>query len=154
MSEQMKRERLDAVLEEYMVSVPEPSHSTLVEWIQRYPEFAEELLETPEPLMEAAHAALLDLDLPMDVYLERAHVRIIELPRHFKTRELRSDHIGKLLAIDGLVRTATEVRPKIVSAAFQCQRCGFTLASKVNSTQPLRLARTVAVAPARMSRAT
>ncbi len=49
-----------------------------------------------------------------------------ELPRHFKTRELRSDHIGKLLAIDGLVRTATEVRPKIVSAAFQCQRCGFT----------------------------
>jgi replicative DNA helicase Mcm len=48
------------------------------------------------------------------------------LPRHFKTRELRSDHIGKLLAIDGLVRTATEVRPKIISAAFQCQRCGFT----------------------------
>lgn len=90
------------------------------------PEFAEELLETPEPLMEAAQAAILDLDLPMDVYLERAHVRIIELPRHFKTRELRSDHIGKLLSIDGLVRTATEVRPKIVSAAFQCQRCGFT----------------------------
>jgi replicative DNA helicase Mcm len=62
----------------------------------------------------------------MDVYMDRAHVRIIELPRHFKTRELRSDHIGKFLAIDGLVRTATEVRPKIVSAAFQCQRCGFT----------------------------
>ncbi len=62
----------------------------------------------------------------MDVYMDRAHVRIEELPRHFKTRELRSDHIGKLLAIDGLVRTATEVRPKIVSAAFQCQRCGFT----------------------------
>ncbi|MGV8174149.1 MAG: minichromosome maintenance protein MCM [Methanothrix sp.] len=95
--------------------------------IDRYdPEFAEELLETPEPLMEAAQAALLELDLPMDVYMDRAHVRIIELPRHFKTRELRSDHIGKLLAIDGLVRTATEVRPKIVSAAFQCQRCGFT----------------------------
>ena len=90
------------------------------------PEFAEELLEGPEPVLEAAHAALLELDLPMDVYMERAHVRIIELPRHFKTRELRSDHIGKLLAIDGLVRTATEVRPKIVSAAFQCQRCGFT----------------------------
>ena len=90
------------------------------------PEFAEELLDNPEPIMEAAHAALLELDLPMDVYMDRAHVRIAELPRHFKTRELRSDHIGKLLAIDGLVRTATEVRPKIISAAFQCQRCGFT----------------------------
>ena len=83
-------------------------------------EFAEELLENPEQILEAAHAALLELDLPMDVYMDRAHVRIAELPRHFKTRELRSDHIGKLLAIDGLVRTATEVRPKIVSAAFQC----------------------------------
>jgi len=89
-------------------------------------EFAEELLENPEQILEAAHAALLELDLPMDVYMDRAHVRIAELPRHFKTRELRSDHIGKLLAIDGLVRTATEVRPKIISAAFQCQRCGFT----------------------------
>ncbi|OPY52997.1 MAG: Minichromosome maintenance protein MCM [Methanosaeta sp. PtaU1.Bin112] len=90
------------------------------------PDFAEELLESPDTNLEAAQAALLELDLPMDVYLDRAHVRIIELPRAYKTRELRSDHIGKLLAIDGLVRTATEVRPKIVSAAFQCQRCGFT----------------------------
>jgi replicative DNA helicase Mcm len=95
--------------------------------IDRYdPEFAEELLENPDQILEAAQSALLELDLPMDVYMDRAHVRIIELPRHFKTRELRSDHISKLLAIDGLVRTATEVRPKIVSAAFQCQRCGFT----------------------------
>jgi replicative DNA helicase Mcm len=95
--------------------------------LDRYdPEFAEELLENPEKILEGAQAALLEIDLPMDVYMDRAHVRIIELPRHFKTRELRSDHIGKFLAIDGLVRTATEVRPKIVSAAFQCQRCGFT----------------------------
>jgi replicative DNA helicase Mcm len=95
--------------------------------IDRYdPEFAEELLESPDQLLEAAQAALLEIDLPMDVYLDRAHVRIVELPRHYKTRELRSDHIGKLIAIEGLVRTATEVRPKIVSAAFQCQRCGFT----------------------------
>ncbi len=95
--------------------------------LDRYdPEFAEELLENPEQIMEAAAAALLELDLPMDVYMDKAHVRIAELPRHYKTRELRSDHIGKLLAIEGLVRTATEVRPKIISAAFQCQRCGYT----------------------------
>lgn len=95
--------------------------------LDRYdPEFAEELLERPEQVLEAAQAALLQLDLPMDVYMDRAHVRIAELPRHYKTRELRSDHIGKLIAIEGLVRTATEVRPKIVSAAFQCQRCGYT----------------------------
>jgi len=90
------------------------------------PEFAEELLESPDQVLEAAKSALLEIDLPMDVILDRAHVRISDLPRHYKTRDLRSDHIGKLLAIEGLVRTATEVRPKIVSAAFQCQRCGYT----------------------------
>jgi len=104
--------------------------------LDRYdPEFAEELLESPDKILDAARAALLELDLPMDVYLDRAHVRIVELPRHFKTRELRADHIGKLLAIDGLVRTATEVRPKIVSAAFQCQRCGFTFSREQTGTK-------------------
>jgi replicative DNA helicase Mcm len=104
--------------------------------IDRYdPEFAEQLLESPDQVLEAAQAALLEIDLPMDVYLDRAHVRIVELPRHYKTRELRSDHIGKLIAIEGLVRTATEVRPKIVSAAFQCQRCGFTFYKEQTSTK-------------------
>lgn len=98
-------------------------------------EFAEELLENPEQVLEAAQAALLEIDLPMDVYLDRAHVRIIELPRHYKTRELRSDHISKLIAIEGLVRTATEVRPKIVSAAFQCQRCGYTFFKEQTGTK-------------------
>lgn len=104
--------------------------------LDRYdPEFAEELLENPEQIMEAAAAALLELDLPIDVYLDKAHVRIAELPRHYKTRELRSDHIGKLIAIEGLVRTATEVRPKIVSAAFQCQRCGYTFFKEQTGTK-------------------
>lgn len=104
--------------------------------LDRYdPEFAEELLENPDQIMEAAGAAILELDLPMDVYLDKAHVRIAELPRHYKTRELRSDHIGKLLAIEGLVRTATEVRPKIVSAAFQCQRCGYTFFKEQTGTK-------------------
>lgn len=95
--------------------------------LTRYdPDFADQLLEEPEQLFEAAQAALLELDLPMDVVLDKAHVRVVELPEHYKTRELRADHIGKLISIEGLVRTATEVRPKIVSAAFECQRCGYT----------------------------
>jgi len=104
--------------------------------LDRYdPDFAEELLDNPDQILEAAGATLLEIDLPMDVYLDRAHVRIVDLPRHYKTRELRSDHIGKLIAIEGLVRTATEVRPKIVSAAFQCQRCGYTFYKEQTSTR-------------------
>lgn len=93
--------------------------------VDRYdPEFADELLERPEPLLEAAETALLEIDLPIDVVLEKAHFRIVGLPRRYKTSELRSDHISRLIALEGLVRTVTEVRPKVVSAAFECQRCG------------------------------
>lgn len=95
--------------------------------IDRYdPDFADELLEGPDSLIDAAQSALLEIDLPIDADLSGAHIRILNLPRHLKTRELRSDHIGKLIAIEGQVRTATEVRPKIVFAAYECQRCGHT----------------------------
>ena len=49
--------------------------------LDRYdPDFAEELLDNPDQILEAAGATLLEIDLPMDVYLDRAHVRIVELP--------------------------------------------------------------------------
>jgi replicative DNA helicase Mcm len=104
--------------------------------LDRYdPDFADELLEGPEELLEAAGAALLEIDLPIEVYLDKAHVRIVELPQHYKTRELRSDHISKLIAVEGLVRTATEVRPKIFSAAFECQRCGYVFFREQTGTK-------------------
>src|SRR5512137_46723 len=104
--------------------------------LTRYdPDFADQLLEEPEQLLEAAQAALLEIDLPMDVVLDKAHVRVVELPEHYKTRDLRADHIGRLISIDGLVRTATEVRPKIVSAAFECQRCGYTFYKEQTGTK-------------------
>lgn len=104
--------------------------------LDRYdPDFADEILGSPEELLEAAGAALLEIDLPMDVCLDKAHVRVVDLPNHYKTRELRSDHIGKLIAIEGMVRTATEVRPKIVSAAFECQRCGYTFFREQTGTK-------------------
>lgn len=87
-------------------------------------EFADDLLENPDVMLDAAHTALQEIVLPVDVDLSGAHVRIVNLPQHLKTRDLRSDHIGKLIAIEGQVRTATEVRPKIVRAAYECQRCG------------------------------
>lgn len=99
------------------------------------PDFADQLLEEPEQILEAAQAALLEIDLPMDVVLDKAHIRVVELPEHFKTRELRADHIGRLISIEGMVRTATEVRPKIVSAAFECQRCGFTFFKEQTGTK-------------------
>lgn len=86
-------------------------------------ELARELVEHPDSVMKHANEALAGIDLPVDVVFSGAHVRIIKLPERIQIRELRSAHINKFIAVSGLIRKATEVRPKIVNAAFKCQRC-------------------------------
>ena len=38
--------------------------------------------------------------------------------------EIRAQHHGQLVAIEGIVRKSSDVKTKIVDAAFECQRCG------------------------------
>ncbi|MFB6193630.1 MAG: LAGLIDADG family homing endonuclease [Halobaculum sp.] len=91
-------------------------------------ELAERYLSHPEELSEVAEEALRTYDLPADVSLGQAHVRMRNLPatNSIDIRSIRvvDDHIGSLVAVSGIVRKATDVRPKIVEAAFECQRCG------------------------------
>ena len=110
--------------------------------IERYNlELANELLENPDEVMADANAALENYDLPMDVTLEDTHVRIIKIPSKIEIRQLRSENISKLISIEGIIRKATEVRPKLVVAAFECQRCkeDITYIPQINNkfTQPL-----------------
>ncbi len=89
-------------------------------------ELADELLEHPETVLKHANEALIGIELPADVEeFKNTHVRIIKLPEQarIQIRELRSANINKFIAISGLIRKATEVRPKIINAAFKCQRC-------------------------------
>ena len=39
-------------------------------------------------------------------------------------RDLRAKHLGQYIAVEGLVRKSTEVRPRVTDALFQCLRCG------------------------------
>jgi len=54
------------------------------------------------------------------------HFRIKALPHDSRVdiRKLRAKHLGTFVAIEGLVRKATEVRPKVTIAEFECVRCG------------------------------
>lgn len=89
------------------------------------PEFARELLETPEKMLGAARAALLQIDLPNDTNLDRVQVRITELPGRFRIGQLNSAHIDRLIAIEGRVVKADKARSRRVSSAvFLCLRCG------------------------------
>ncbi len=89
-------------------------------------DLAEDYRTQPEQMREYAEEALRQFDLPADVKLGRAHVRLTNLPDSVDIRDIRvhDDHIGRLVKMRGIVRKATDVRPKVVEAAFECQRCG------------------------------
>lgn len=83
------------------------------------------LLEHPDLALLAGKQAIRNL---MHAEMRRADInlRLISLPRDSKVeiRQLRAKHVGKLVCVEGLARKATEVRPKITDALFQCLRCG------------------------------
>jgi len=86
---------------------------------------AEELMEYPEKVIADAEKGLAKAENIYDVSLEGCKVRFFNLPlsRRILIRNLRSEHISKFIAIEGIVRKVTEVRPKIVEAVFKCSSC-------------------------------
>lgn len=90
-------------------------------------ELAEATLQHPKMSLDAAQAALRAIETPVEGPL-RIRVRIELLPEHWRitARELRAEHLGRLVAVQGLVKKSTEVRPRLKIGAFDCQRCGHT----------------------------
>ncbi|MEM1578188.1 MAG: minichromosome maintenance protein MCM [Archaeoglobaceae archaeon] len=85
----------------------------------------EELAENPDIVLNHAEQGLTRVSNIYGVSLEGCKPRIYSLPvtRKILIRNLRSAHISKFLAIEGIVRKVTEVRPRVVSAAFLCSEC-------------------------------
>jgi replicative DNA helicase Mcm len=106
---------------------PNEQKSLYVDYDDLYrfdPDIADDFTAQPQQMTEYAEEALRLYDLPVDVKLGQAHVRVHNLTAPTGIREIRSDHVGNLIAVQGIVRKATDVRPKIQNAAFECQRCG------------------------------
>jgi len=92
--------------------------------IDRYSEgLAEALLNRPEETLEEASRALKSFDGIED---KEVFLRIKNLTRVFKVKiqNLRSAHLNKFVAVEGLVKKVTEVRPILKKGFFQCQNCG------------------------------
>ena len=85
---------------------------------------ADDYRNQPDQLQAYAEEALRLYDLPIDVSLGQAHVRLFNLPDHTGIRDIRARHVNTLVSVQGIIRKATSVRPKIEEAAFECQRCG------------------------------
>ena len=48
----------------------------------------------------------------------------IEKGQILLVRHIRSKHLGKMISIEGIVRQASEVRPLVTNAKFECPSCG------------------------------
>ncbi|WP_440006979.1 minichromosome maintenance protein MCM [Halomicrococcus sp. SG-WS-1] len=106
---------------------PNEQRSLYVDWddLYRYDaDLADDYLAQPQQHQEYAEEALRLYDLPVDVSLGQAHVRMRGLPEVTAIRAIRARHVNTLVSVQGIVRKATSVRPKIQEAAFECQRCG------------------------------
>lgn len=69
----------------------------------------------------ALHSYIIGIEPPKD--WDTAEVKIIGYPLT-TIRDLRHNHIEKFVSVTGTIMRKTEVRFRIVTAAFECKRCG------------------------------
>ena len=127
--EQFFRNYYDNEIKQLAQRYPNEQRSLHVDWQELYrfdPDLADDFLTKPEQLQQYAEEALRLYDLPIDVSLGQAHVRVRNLPETEspEIREIRAPDMNSLVQVHGIVRKATDVRPKIEEAAFECQLCG------------------------------
>ena len=88
-------------------------------------ELADDLLEDPEDTIRASELAIEQIDLS----IKNFKTRFYNLPKDqvVLIREIRSIHLNKFMAIEGIVRQSSDVRPQVTSAKFECPACGTTI---------------------------
>jgi replicative DNA helicase Mcm len=85
------------------------------------PELAEELLASPQEILGFFETALDEMGI-----IKKARVRLVNLPesQNVKIGHLRAIHLNKFLSVEGIVRKASDVRPQVTIAKFECPSCG------------------------------
>src|SRR3990172_5306407 len=85
---------------------------------------SEEILVNPEENLR-----ILELAIEESGLIENARVRLSNLPKsqEIKIRNLRSRNLNELIVAEGIIRQASDVRPQVVNAKFECPSCGTVL---------------------------
>ena len=79
-----------------------------------------EILSSPEETLSLVEVAIEEFGL-----VEHPRIRLINLPesQQIKVRDIRSRHLNELIVIEGIIRQASDVRPQVVNAKFECPSC-------------------------------
>ena len=89
-------------------------------------DICDDFLDQPDQIGERLNEALRLFDLPADVQLDGATVRVTDLPdEHVRgpSEASRFSLIGKATGVEGQITKATQPKPRVESAVFECQRC-------------------------------
>ena len=89
------------------------------------PILSESVIEFPEETIAIMENALEESGL-----VKSPRLRFIDLPKSSQTkiRDIRAKHLDQIIWIEGIVRQASEVRPQVANAKFECPNCGAILA--------------------------
>ncbi|MBS3094471.1 minichromosome maintenance protein MCM [Candidatus Pacearchaeota archaeon] len=82
---------------------------------------ADEILANPDDILHLVELAIEESGLVKNV-----RVRLFNTPasHEVKIRNIRSKHLNELITIEGIIRQASDVRPQVVNAKFECPSCG------------------------------
>ena len=82
---------------------------------------AEEILNNPEETLGIIETAIEETGLVSNV-----RVRLINVSKsqEIKVRNIRSKDLNEMIVIEGIVRQASDVRPQVINAKFECPSCG------------------------------
>jgi len=82
---------------------------------------SETLMTSPEEVFQVMEVALEESGL-----VENPRVRLSAIPdsQEIRVRNIRAQHLNHLISIEGIVRQASDVRPQVVNAKFECPACG------------------------------
>ena len=82
---------------------------------------ADEILANPEEALRLIELAIEESGRGANI---RVRLRNMSESQDVKVRNIRSKHLNELLVIEGIIRQASDVRPQVVNAKFECPSCG------------------------------
>ncbi|GAB6136177.1 LAGLIDADG family homing endonuclease [Thermococcus prieurii] len=107
-----------------------PKRSLAIDWAHLNsfdPELAEELLNNPEEAIASCEDAIQIILREPPLLVERdlkVHARFYNLPHTILVKELGSEHINRLIQVEGIITRVSEVKPFVQRAVFVCKDCG------------------------------
>ncbi|MFH1510862.1 MAG: LAGLIDADG family homing endonuclease [Candidatus Woesearchaeota archaeon] len=91
------------------------------------PGLAESVLESPDDTLRYAEIAIEQFGIG-DSRNFLVRLRNLPVSQKIMIRNIRSNHIGKLFWMDGIVRQKSDVRPQVTNSKFECPSCGTVIA--------------------------